>query len=312
MYISLPERKSAVPILCFGEILWDVFEDRTETLAGAPFNVAVALTRLEHAVALISAVGDDNRGANAIRRIHSSGLNAQFVKVLHGLPTGIAEIHIDQLDNPSYSIPRLAAFDALAIHQEDRQAIATMRPDWLYFGTLTQTSHQNEDLVSALAQQLPEISCFYDLNLREGHWNFPLVQRLARQATVLKLNQDEARELFAFESASPFSLEAFCGSWSSQYQLDIICITLGSEGCAVFSERELTFVPGFPITVADTVGAGDAFTAGFLHGLTQKWPLPQTARFANALGSIVASRATAIPDWTPSEVNVLLHAHHSA
>jgi fructokinase len=82
---------------------------------------------------------------------------------------------------------------------------------------------------------------------------------------------------------------------------------LGSEGCAVFSEDKLITVPGFPVTVVDTVGAGDAFTAGFLHGLIHKWPLTRTAQFANALGSIVAGRATAIPDWTPAEVLHLLN-----
>lgn len=160
---------------------------------------------------------------------------------------------------------------------------------------------------AALARRFPGISCFYDLNLRDGHWNFPLVQRLARHANVLKLNQAEAQELFALDSAAIFSLDQFCKSWSTRYEIDIICVTLGSQGCAVYSSGELIVSPGFSVTVVDTVGAGDAFTAGFLHGLVHHWPLMQTAKFANALGSIVASRATAIPAWTPEEVHAILN-----
>lgn len=299
-------------VLCIGEILWDLFEDQRETLAGAPFNVAVAIDRLGDPVNLISAVGRDDRGTRALHHLRSIGFSAEYVKVLDGLSTGVAEVHIDAHDNPSYSIPRPAAFDSLAINEEDSQKISTLHPKWIYFGTLTQTSRQNEELLSALTRQYPGISRFYDLNLRDGHWNFPLVQRLARHVTVLKLNQAEAQELFARESTDIFSLDQFCSSWSSRYGIAIICITLGSQGCAVYSEGKMSVVPGFPVTVVDTVGAGDAFTAGFLHGLVHNWPLGQTARFANALGSIVASRATAIPDWAPAEVRALLDVRDHA
>jgi len=295
-----------VSILCIGEILWDVFEDQGETLAGAPFNVALAIGRLGDPVSLISAVGRDERGRRALHHLESIGFNSEFVKVLDGLPTGTAEVHIDAHNNPSYLIPRPAAFDSLAIDDDDSLRISTLSPKWIYFGTLTQISRQNEELVSALIRRFPGISCFYDLNLRDGHWNFPLVQRLARHATVLKLNKAEAQALFAQESTDAFSLDRFCSSWSDRYRIDVICITLGGEGCAIYTNGRMILAPGFPVTVVDTVGAGDAFTAGFLHGLLHNWPLAQTARFANALGSIVASRATAIPAWTPTEVHALL------
>lgn len=295
-------------ILCIGEILWDVFEDQKETLAGAPFNVAIGIDRLGDPVNLISAVGQDEHGARALNHLRSVGFNPEYVKVLEDLSTGVAEIHIDVYDNPSYFIPRPAAFDSMTITDEDIQEISAFCPQWIYFGTLTQTSRQNEELVTSLTHRFPGISCFYDLNLRDGHWNFPLVQRLARHATVLKLNHAEAQELFALESTDSFSLDHFCSSWSSRYAIETICITLGGQGCALFSRGKMIVVPGFPIKVVDTVGAGDAFTAGFLHGLVHNWPLAQTAKFANALGSIVASRATAIPDWAPEEVQAMLHA----
>lgn len=295
-------------ILSVGEILWDVFENGTETLAGAPLNVTVALNRLGNETALISAVGRDELGQRALRRVCSLGISTKFVKVIEGFSTGVADIRIDSSNNPIYSIVRPAAFDFLSIEEDVLPKISALSPEWLYIGTLTQTSHQNEDLVSTLKHQFPEISCFYDLNLRSGHWNLPLVQRLAQHSTVLKLNQAEAQQLFALESADRFSMEEFCRTWSSRYEISTICITLGSEGCALFSDGRMSSTAGYPTTVVDTVGAGDAFTAGFLHGLLQKWQLEQTAKFANALGSVVTGRATAIPDWRIEDVSALLNS----
>lgn len=299
-------------VLCIGEILWDVFENQAETLAGAPLNVAVALRRLGNNPVLISAVGQDQRGHEALRQLRALGFKAEFVKVMEGVPTGVANICLDPSGNPSYSIPRPAAFDSLTLGEQDKQALARLHPTWIYFGTLSQTSAPNEELIVSLTQRLSGVACFYDLNLRDHHWNFPLVQRLARHANVLKLNQAEAEELFALEVSGDFSLDHFCRHWHAKYDIPVICITRGSEGCAVFSGDSVDFYAGFPATVADTVGAGDAFTAGFLHGLIHQWPMPQTARFANALGSLVASRATAIPAWTIDDLGTLLRSPDQA
>lgn len=289
-------------ILCIGEILWDQPLDQTETLAGAPLNVAVALRRLGASAVLISAVGADGRGQRALRQIQTLGLSTEFVTVVDNAQTGVAHIQLDTLGNASYSIARGVAFDFLAIDDQQSKQLYSLRPDWLYYGTLAQTSHQNEHLLCTLMERFSGISCFYDLNLRNRHWDYALVQRLARLATVLKLNREEAETLFALDSRGPFSLERFSRTLSDKFNVSIVCITLGSQGCALFSEGELELFPGFPSTVVDTVGAGDAFTAAFMHGLQHKWPLKQIARFANALGSMIASRATAIPEWTLQDI----------
>jgi fructokinase len=140
------------------------------------------------------------------------------------------------------------------------------------------------------------------MNLREGHWNLALVERLSAMASILKLNDDEAKLLFGLTCAGEeFTLEGFCKVWSAQYQVDTICVTLGSEGCAIFHENELQRFAGYAVKVADTVGAGDAFAAAFLHGFALGWPVARIASFANALGALVASRAGATPPWTVEE-----------
>ena len=151
-----------------------------------------------------------------------------------------------------------------------------------------------------LLKALPRVRSFYDINLREGHWNLPLVQRLSRLATIIKLNDTEAEVLFSLAfPAEPFSLDRFCMHWSSTYNVGTICVTLGAKGCAIYRQATLHHFPGFSVSVADTVGAGDAFAAGFLHGLG--WRMESQVMFANALGAIVASRPGATPFWTVDE-----------
>ncbi len=144
-----------------------------------------------------------------------------------------------------------------------------------------------------MSESLPGVRCFYDMNLRPGSWNLPLVQRLCELATILKLNEFEARTLgdLTGMGAEAFSFGGVLRSMGCPVRDRSICVTLGAAGCLVFENGAAHTVPGYPATVQDTVGAGDAFAAAFLHGYHHGWPVLRTARFANALGSIVASRA---------------------
>jgi fructokinase len=179
--------------------------------------------------------------------------------------------------------------------------------DWLYFGTLLHTRPETETLTTGLLKSLHPARAFYDINLRTGHWNLPLVQRLSRLASVVKLNEAEAKTLFDLtrEGAGSFSLENFCERWASAYAIDVICVTLGPEGCMIYDRGTVQRIAGYSVTVSDTVGSGDAFAAAFLHGYQRGWGMEETGRFANALGALVASRAGATPAWTIEEVNAL-------
>ena len=296
-------------IVTIGEILWDVFDD-AEYLGGAPLNFSAAAQRLGNPVALMTGLGDDVRGRKALQSMKELGLSTEFVQVLRGKDTGTARVTTDSSGNASFFIQRPAAFDQFQLEESQFAAIAALQPGWVYFGTLAQTHAPTLATLDALLQRLPGVKRFYDMNLREGHWNLPLVQRLSRQASVLKLNDSEAETLFALtRPAETFSLEHFARYWSSTYNIETICITLGSKGCAVFSEDALHLFEGFSVKVVDTVGAGDAFAAAFLHGRIQGWPLAQQAAFANALGALVASRAGATPAWTVEECRQMIASH---
>ena len=288
-------------IVSIGEVLWDVIGEQ-EYLGGAPLNFSFSSQRLGHKVALISAVGDDRRGERALRTIQKLGLDTDSIRIVEGLATGAAMVSTDHAGNATFVIDRPAAFDFIEIEGPTLRRIEEMRPDWIYFGTLAQTTARNVDMLHRLISAITEAQRFYDINLREGHWNLPLVQQLSRLASIIKLNESEAEVLFRIVYPDElFSVEKFCENWSRDVGAKTICVTLGERGCALWVDGAFRTYSGFLASVRDTVGAGDAFSAALLHGLELGWSTEGTASFANAVGAVVASRAGATPDWTVDE-----------
>jgi fructokinase len=291
-----------------GEVLWDVFPDNKESLGGAPLNFCANVQRLGDTATLLSAVGRDARGSLALKRMAELGLSTKRVHVEEGLPTGVAVVGTTEAGEPSFVIPRPAAFDRLSTQPGVFEEIEAEAVDWVYFGTLAQTQDGIEQFTTELAGRSPHVRCFYDMNLRPQQWNLALVQRLSHLATVIKLNEGEAMTLFAQTQpqGAEFTVEGFCRAWADTYSIQVVCVTLGPAGCSVYERDGMHTVPGFAVKVCDTVGSGDAFAAGFLHGYHRGWPIAETARFANALGALVASRAGATPDWTKQDCLKLL------
>ncbi len=300
-------------VLGIGEILWDVFPDQ-ELLGGAALNFCANLRRLGDSPTLLSGIGQDQRGSRACTGMKRLGLAIDFVQTINRLPTGVATVKMNSDGEPHFAIQRPSAFDGIAL---STKLLETLRPfefDWLYFGTLMQTEAKVERATHELASHLPGVRCFYDMNLRAGHWNFELVKRLSGLASILKLNESEA-EIMAELSGTiraEFSLETFCREWAAQFQIDVICVTLGPRGCLIYQDGSALRVPGVSITVRDTVGSGDAFAAACLHGYHRRWPMAQTARFANALGALVASLPGATPNWLLEDCQALAECDASA
>lgn len=289
-------------VLGIGEILWDIFPDQ-ELLGGAALNFCANMRRLGDSGSLLTAVGDDVRGQLACRAMDVLGLTTDLVQIVEGLPTGVAIVSTGPDGEPNFTIQRPAAFDGLALSPKVSENIAKLEIHWIYFGTLLQMEPEVERITHTLVARSPSARCFYDMNLRANHWDFALIQRLCQLASVLKLNETEAQTLSRLTGMpqSKFSLEAFCSAWAEAYGIDVICVTLGPKGCFVYEDGSAYRIPGYFVAVHDTVGSGDAFSAAFLHGYHRGWPILQTARFANALGALVASRPGATPDWSIEE-----------
>jgi fructokinase len=161
------------------------------------------------------------------------------------------------------------------------------------------------DLTLKLIAAAPAAKHFYDINLRVDSFTPELVRMLARHAHVLKLNEQEIPVLREISGLQGDSVEQFCRSCLRIFQLDAVCITLGPKGCALLLGNEYLEAPAFPVKVADTIGAGDAFSAALLHGINAGWPTAQIADFANRIGAFVASRPGGTPKWTIAEAMAL-------
>ena len=289
-------------VISIGEVLWDDIGGR-EFLGGAPLNVCANLQRLGDEAVLVSAVGNDPRGLMIVERLRQLALDPSFLQVSNERPTAVATVGQDAAGEHTFGIQRPAAFDDLQLTTPILKSLSALAPDWLYMGTLLQSTPALETGIQSLLSRMARVRCFYDMNLRQGHWSLALVRRLSQQADVLKLNYGEAVTLAERTGmvARPFSLARFCRLWADQFQIETICVTLGSEGCFIYTESSGEQFPGYPVQVKDTVGAGDAFSAAFLHAYHRRWPVVRCAAFANALGALVASRAGATPAWSRHE-----------
>ena len=280
-----------------------------EYLGGAPLNFAAHAHKLGHEVYLISGVGDDDRGRRALDGMRRCGIATDFVQVVRGKPTGIAEVELGPDGKPMFRIVRPAAYDFVKLTAAEFQRVADLKPHWIYFGTLYHLSKQALDATLQLLAKVPSAKGFYDVNLRDGNWNLATVEQLAMRAGVIKLSDSEAEFLDASlntGSGGEGSIGHFCRRWSEQYRCKTICVTCGERGCCIYRDGEYVELPGCKVEVADTVGAGDAFAAAFLHGLDQGWDIRRCGAFANAVAALVASRPGAIPDWSMEEVQALL------
>jgi fructokinase len=295
-----------VRIVSIGEIIWDVI-GISEYLGGAPLNFAAHARKLGHQVFLVSGVGDDDRGRRALDGLQRCGISTDFVQVIPGKRTGTAEVEIDPDGKPMFRIVRPAAYDFVDLSPALARRLAELRPDWIYLGTLFHNSQLALAATLRLLEQLPDARRFYDVNLRDGNWNLTTVEQLASKATVVKLSDSEAEFLDASLDADDFqgSVEHFCRRWSDQYTCKTICVTFGERGCGIYRDGSYAEVPGCKVKVVDTVGAGDAFSAAFLHGIEQRWEMPRCGAFANAVAALVASRRGAIPEWNVDEIPML-------
>jgi len=297
-------------IVSVGEILWDLVEGR-EFLGGAPLNFALHAARLGHQALMVSAVGDDDRGLRSLAEISARALRTDFISRVPGHPTGTVTVKMSHHGVPDYVIHRPAAYDFPVLDAAALNSLASPPPDWIYFGTLQQLSPAAQQVLQTILAAAPHARRCYDINLRRDSYIPGLIQNLLSAADVLKLNEDEISEIAGLlpnpsgRNDGKSNLEQFCRSVSLVFNLQAVCVTCGANGCALLLGDEYVTASAPSITVADTIGAGDAFCAALVHGIGRNWPAGQIAGFASRVGALVASRYGGSPEWHPSEIAVM-------
>ena len=265
-------------ILAFGEVLWDILPYCT-VLGGAPFNFAYRVNSLGDAGLMISRLGRDELGQKAFEEVLSLGMDTKFLQWDEGYPTGAVQVSFDEENNPDYVIIPGVAYDQIELTDELLEAASAA--DCLCFGTL---SH---------------------INLRKDCYSLETVTFSLQKADVLKLNEDEAHQLGRMLNISHRTIPDFCEEISSKWSLKYCLVTLAESGAFAFSkDGEKVYAPGYKVLLADSLGSGDAFSAGFVHKILRQKSINQACQFGNVLGALVATKKGATPSVTLDEVNL--------
>ncbi len=272
----------AKKILVMGEVLWDKFPNHV-VLGGAPFNFAYRLMTLGEQVLLATRVGDDELGRKAQLQATELGMNELLFQIDKHRATGTVMVSSDSNNNPDFDIVPDVAYDFINWTKDLQHSAKSV--DCIGFGTLIQRSIQSRETLHKLLQHAPAASRFLDLNLRKKCYSEETIIFSIENANILKLNEDEADFLASMLGVPDKKLDHFCAFMLKEWNLQYIVVTLGKFGVYARSAEQEAYVPGYNLRTVDTVGAGDAFSAGFLHRLLADDSIKKACEFGNALGA---------------------------
>ena len=270
-------------ILSFGEIIWDVYPDR-KTLGGAPLNFALHSAACGADAYMISAVGSDPLGDEAVAETEKRGVNTRFI-LRSDRETGRCNVTLDENKVPSYDLMRDTAYDFISLSDADLDAIKAESFDAVCFGTLIQRGATSRASLRRLMEKVSFGTVFCDVNLRKGNYDESSVRFCLENATALKVSLEEAPdlgELRIYPSPSDSSPESLADILLSTFSnLRSIVLTDGAHGAySVERGGRLIFCPARKVKVVSTVGAGDSFGAAWL-----------TSRFAGDVPEISLGKA---------------------
>ena len=291
--------KPCFSIIGLGEVLWDLFPDGAR-FGGAPANVACAAASLlgaTGAVTLVSALGDDRRGREAIGFLRQRRVDVSALQIT-GAATGTVTVQLDDSGQALFNISDNVAWDRIVWSEKWRDLAANA--DAICFGSLAQRGDISRQTIQKFINATPASSLkVFDMNLRAPFYAPDTLIQSLELANVLKLNDQELCVIANILSLSGETNDIL-KSLQDDYQISNIALTQGAAGAMLLRHSEAVRVPSVPTTVVDTVGAGDAFTAALMIGLLNEQPLKEIAHFATGVSSYVCSQRGAtpsLPDW---------------
>jgi fructokinase len=279
-------------IVGVGEVLWDLLPSGRQ-LGGAPFNFAFHCHQLGHPAVMVSRVGRDELGNEIRAALQDRGLTDAFVQEDPHRPTGTVPVTLGSDGQPAFTITEDVAFDYLAPEPSwdalFGQAVAVC------FGTLAQRSSAGHQAVERAVSFARNPLTIFDVNLRQHFYDRKTIEASLRACRWVKLNEDELDVLFALLQLEGRTPSAILRDLRRRFPIELACVTRGEHGCLVQTSDEEIVVPGRRVSVVDTIGAGDAFTAGLLVATLEGRSLGEAASFANRLAGKVAAAAGGTP-----------------
>lgn len=320
-------------IVAFGEILWDMLPTGPK-LGGAPVNFLYHARVIGANVQALTRIGDDQLGRDILARLDELQLPTEFVQISKTAPTGVVDVTLDAIGNPTYKIVENVAWDEIEV--DDKIAEETLKflsgspASAFYFGSLALRTNGNREALERLILQLPSgVLRVCDLNIRPPFYSKEIVDFALRHSDVFKLNDVEAVELDAlFADRTPSLLAALADAdkglggaittrkaeadavlaqwaenWQNKFGLKTIILTCGAHGAYLFNEGRISYAPSIPVTVADAVGAGDSFAAVCVVGILTGESDDVIVKAASTRAAFVCSQSGGTPKIPAENAN---------
>lgn len=293
-------------IVCFGEVLWDVFPNHKK-IGGAPLNVALRLQSLENNVSIITRIGDDSEGMEIKEFIKERGVQIENIQIDSKLKTGEVKVTLNEKGSASYEINFPRAWDTIKLTENAKEI--TKKADAFIFGSLIARNDVSRDTL----YQLLEFANYkiFDVNLRDPYYTMETINYFMNKADFIKFNDDEIFEIAKSLNFNSDSLEENIKFIAEETNTKSICVTKGKHGAILYYNNTFYYNAGYKIVVADTVGAGDSFLASLINKLLKGANPQEAIDFACAIGAIVASCEGANPEIKKVDIDKFLAAKQS-
>ncbi|MGE8339568.1 MAG: carbohydrate kinase family protein [Flavobacterium sp.] len=287
--------------VAYGEVLWDVFANEKK-IGGAPLNVALRMKTFGCEVAMISCVGNDDDGKAIINQVKSLGLETAAIIKSEEFPTGLVNVTVNERGSASYEINYPSAWDKIVLNDFAKKT--ALDNDVLIYGSLVcrdEISRKSlEELLQTHAYKV------FDVNLRKPHYSYEILEQLMHSSDFIKFNDEELLEITEAMKLSSTSLKDSMHFIAERTKVTAMCVTRGKHGALLMWDGQIFENAGYPVEVADTVGAGDSFLAALITSLLTGKDPQFAIDFACAIGALVAEASGANPEISYSKVEKLM------
>lgn len=286
-------------VVGMGEALWDVLPEGKK-IGGAPANFAYHVSQFGLPSCVVSAVGEDPLGHEILENFKSKGLRYQIEEVPY--PTGTVQVEIDQSGVPQYEIKENVAWDNIPF-TEDIEALAK-KTKAICFGSLAQRNVVSRETINKFLDAMPKDPdnlVVFDINLRQGFYTKEILTNSMERCNVLKINDEELVIISRLFGYPGIDLQDKCWILLGKYNLKMLILTCGVNGSYVFTPGKVSFQPTPTVEVADTVGAGDSFTAAFIASILKGKSVEEAHSKAVQTSAFVCTKKGAMP-ILPSEL----------
>ncbi len=277
-------------VVGLGEILWDVFPER-KVLGGAPANFAYHASQFGFNGYAVSAIGEDLLGKEILSSLEEKNLN--YLLETTDFPTGTVQVTLSGAGIPQYEICENVAWDNIPFTPRTENLAKNTKV--VCFGSLAQRNEVSRASIRKFVETVPDDSLkIFDINLRLNYYTKEIIDESLKLSNMMKLNDEEVvkiAKLFHWEGTE----EEICKKLLHDYSLQIVILTKGTQGSYVFTSEKVSFAPSPRVHVADTVGAGDSFTAGFVAAYLNGLPIEEAQQLAAEVAAYVCQQHGAMP-----------------